>query len=356
MIVEDSRVVLSFLEHVIGADPRLEVAASAASAEEALRLLPKVAPDVISMDVRLPGMDGLAATRQIMREHPTPIVIVAASVATDAPTISTNALRSGALAVLEKPAGNKCRDYEAMAERLCTQLALMSQVKVVRQRIRRAELCAQPGSELPGKAALGGRGDLVRASHFRLVGMVASTGGPAALEKLLGRLNPRFPLPIGLVQHMSAGFLPGFVSWLEGACALRVAIAEDGQRPLPGTVYVAPSDRHLCLQGDRWRLESGEPVCSQLPSGTVLLRSLARSLRSDALGVLLTGMGDDGAAGLKELFDAGGHTIAEDESTAAVYGMPAAAVRLGGVSESLPLDRIGARLEALTANSTEVLR
>ncbi|HEY5313673.1 MAG TPA: chemotaxis-specific protein-glutamate methyltransferase CheB [Pirellulales bacterium] len=336
LIVEDSQVVRAMLQHVIGKDPRLEVVGAVGSAEEALRILHEISPDVVSMDVRLPGMNGLEATQQIMRDKPTPIVVVAASVAADDLGISTNALRTGALAVVEKPVGINHRDYEAMADRLCSQLAVMSQVKVVRQRLNRR--ARQPAAAEPPPPCAG---------NYALVGIVASTGGPAAVQKLLVALGPRFPLPIALVQHMSAGFLEGFVSWLASACPLRVVVAEEGGQPVPGTVHVAAADRHLQLENGAWHLGAGLPVCSQRPSGSVLFRSMAQGLGPRALGILLTGMGEDGAAGLKDLYEAGGYTIAEHESTAIVYGMPKAAVRLGAVCESLPLDRIGPRLGQL---------
>jgi two-component system chemotaxis response regulator CheB len=348
MIVEDSPVVRQWLAHIVACDPRFEVVAALESAEAALDALADLSPDVISMDIRLPGMNGLEATERIMRNRPTPIVVVAGSVEADDLRISMNALRAGALAVLEKPTVTSDVHYRVLADRICTQLALMSQVKVVRQRfaVRRA----QKGSLRAPRAVPGTSG------CFQLAGIVASTGGPAALQKLLSALDPGFPIPIALVQHMAEGFLEGFVSWLDGACPFRVVIAREGEKPRQGSVYVAPAERHLRLHGGAWRLDSGQPVSSQRPSGTVLLASMAENLGSRALGVLLTGMGDDGAAGLKKIHDAGGHTIAEDESTAVVYGMPAAAVRLNAAGEVLPLDRIPRRLEQLAWPSKEHAR
>jgi two-component system, chemotaxis family, protein-glutamate methylesterase/glutaminase len=181
------------------------------------------------------------------------------------------------------------------------------------------------------------------------VGMVASTGGPNALAKVLGGLPPDFPLPILVVQHMTASFLEGFAAWLGTVSSLPVELARAGGTPEAGRVYVAPGDRHLCLRAGQLFLDAGTPVSAQRPSGTVLFQSMARSVGSAALGVLLTGMGEDGAEGLREIRRAGGYTIAEDESTAVVYGMPAAAAQLAAVSESLPLHAIAPRLLSLTA-------
>jgi two-component system chemotaxis response regulator CheB len=342
LIVEDSKVIREFLEHIIGADPRLEIVGSVGTAEEALLILDRVSPDVISMDIRLPGMNGFEATQRIMAERPTPIVVVSASVEKEDLGITMNALEAGALTVLEKPVGTSSAEYEALAERLCTQLAIMSQVKVVRRRgpVRLTHRFERPRVHLPG--------------HYRMLGIVASTGGPSALIQLLGALRSDFPLPILLVQHIASSFLEGFAGWLESVCPFSVVIVRDRVVPARGTVYVAAQDRHLRLGREGLQVDAGDPVCAQRPSGTVLFESMAKTLGAGALGVLLTGMGDDGAEGLLQIRKAGGHTLAEDESTAVVYGMPAAAVHLGAVRESLPLHAIGPRILELTLSKQEV--
>jgi two-component system, chemotaxis family, protein-glutamate methylesterase/glutaminase len=332
MIVEDSPVVRALLEYSIGRDPRLEVCATAGSAEDALRILEHHTPDVIAMDIRLPGMDGLEATRRIMSTNPVPIVVVAASIESGKwNTTPMEALRAGALTVLEKPTGTTNADYEALAERLCTQLVIMSQVKLVRQhdkgepRVIRRSACGGPG--VP-----------------KMLGIVSSTGGPAALIQLLGALGADFPLPILLVQHMTASFVEGFATWLQSVCPLAVKVVNDACVPVAGTVYVASAERHLRLDARRLWLDRGDPISFQRPSGTLMFHSMAHDLGPAALGVLLTGMGDDGASGLLDIRRSGGYTIAEDESTAVVYGMPAAAIRLGAVCESLPLPAIAPRI------------
>lgn len=339
LIIEDSRVIREFLEHIIGHDPRLAIVGAVGTAEEALGMLDRVAPDVISMDIRLPGMNGFEATQRIMAERPTPIVVVSASVECEDLRITMNALQAGALTVLEKPAGTTSDEYEALAERLCTQLAIMSQVKVVRRRTNQ-----HPTSKIHHPSTCG----------YRMLGIVTSTGGPNALPLLLAGLGSDFPLPILLVQHITGSFLEGFASWLESACPFSVAVVRDDVIPVPGTVYVAAQDRHLRLEGGVLQVDAGDPVCAQRPSGTVLFESMARTLGFGSLGVLLTGMGDDGAAGLLQVRQRGGYTIAEDESTAVVYGMPAEAVRLGAVCESLPLPAIAPRIVELTFSKREV--
>jgi two-component system chemotaxis response regulator CheB len=342
MIVEDSDVIREFLQHIVSRDPRLEVAAAVGTAEAALQILRRVSPDVISMDIRLPGMNGFEATTRIMAEKATPIVVVSASVESEDLKITMNALRAGALAVLEKPVGTTHEDYSALAERLCTQLAIMSEVRVVSQRGFR------PLPKAPVKREL-----VDPSGAFEILGVAASTGGPNALVHLLNGLGKDFPLPVLLVQHITASFLEGFASWLESVCPFSVRIIRDGQSPAPGTICLAPPDYHLRMAHGRLWADHGDPVCAQRPSGTVLFQSMARELGSQALGVLLTGMGNDGADGLLAIREAGGYTIAEDESTAVVYGMPAAAVKLGAVCESLPLPAIPARVAELLAVAQE---
>jgi two-component system chemotaxis response regulator CheB len=172
--------------------------------------------------------------------------------------------------------------------------------------------------------------------------------------QFLGGLGPEYPLPILLVQHITGSFLEGFASWLESVCPFSVVIVRDRVVPAPGTVYLAMQDRHLRIELGGLQVDPGDPVCAQRPSGTVLFESMARTLGSGALGVLLTGMGEDGAEGLLRIRNRGGHTIAEDESTAVVYGMPAAAVRLGAVCESLPLPAISPRILDLTLSKRDV--
>ncbi|MEX2286070.1 MAG: chemotaxis-specific protein-glutamate methyltransferase CheB [Planctomycetaceae bacterium] len=349
MIVEDSRVIREFLEHIIRNDPQLEVVASVDCAEKALQVLDRVMPHVISMDIRLPGMNGFEATKRIMEHRPTPIVVVSASVESEDLAISMNALRAGALAVIEKPVGTSHKEYEVLSRRLCTQLAIMSQVKVIRQRFNRPK-CA--GREWPApERFLSKKTPCQAGRRFRMVGVVASTGGPNALQQLLSQLPADFPLPIVLVQHITASFHDGFVTWLRDMSPLPVLAGSDGQVPRPGHVYVAPADRHLRVGAKTLQVVDGEPVCANRPSGTFLFRSMAESLGDEALGVLLTGMGADGALGLHDIRFAGGLTIAEDESTAVVYGMPKAAVELNAVCELLSLPEIAPRLCEIAACS-----
>ena len=343
LIVEDTAVVRQFLEHIIGGDPRLEVVGSVATAEEALSIIHQVRPDVISLDIRLPGMNGFEATQRIMSERPTPIVVVSASVSDVELNITMNALRAGALSVVEKPVGLNHEDYQRAAVNICTQLAIMSEVRVIRQQFDpRNHLHRLGGRENEAPSRPPGR-----PGRLRMVGIVTSTGGPKAVTTLFGGLSAEFPLPILLVQHIDARFHGGYVEWLDSCCPFSARTARDEELPRPGTVYVAPPERHLEVERGRLRVVGGAPVCSQMPSGTVLFESMAKDLGPEALGVLLTGMGKDGAEGLKKMREAGAYTLAEDASTAIVYGMPGEAAAIGAVCESLPIQDLAARISEL---------
>jgi two-component system chemotaxis response regulator CheB len=345
LIVEDSLVVRELLKHIIGSDPRFEIVAAVESAEEAIRLLDSTRPDVISLDIRLPGMNGLDATLHIMQQRPTPIVVVAANVDDDELNITMNALRAGALSVVEKPVGVTNVAFEAMAAKLCTQLVIMSQVKVVRQGGNRGLSFGTVAEPQPAPKAAGRGG-------YSMVGLVASTGGPQALVQLLSGLDG-FRLPILLVQHITASFLDGFVSWLSGVTPFKVKIAEMGEVPRPGHVYLAPADRHLAVHHGQVLITDAPTQYSQRPSGSVLFASMAKDFGPRGIGVLLTGMGVDGSDGLKAMRDAGAYTIAEHESTCVVYGMPGAAAKLGAPREMLPLPGIATRLRQLTLEEGE---
>lgn len=351
LIIEDSPVVQELLCHIVGQDPRLEVAGVATSGEQALRMIDRIHPDVVSLDIRLPGMDGFQVTQQIMRHRPTPIVVVAAGDA-DA-DIPIRALQAGALAVVEKPGSLSRGDYQALSRHLCTQLYGMSQVKVIRQRIARGGKEAMPSAAVGTDAPPPDAG-VPAPRVYKALGIATSTGGPNALAKLLGGLGDLPSLPILLVQHIGAPFTAGFAAWLGSVCPFPVVLAESGAVPSAGTVHMAPGDRHLSLTPTgRIILTDDPPQCGQRPSGDVLFTAMAATYGPGGLGVILTGMGEDGARGLLAMRQAGAYTIAEHASTAVIHGMPGAAVRLGAALEELPLDDIPTRLLQLVQNPTE---
>ncbi len=338
VLVEDSRVIAELLTAIIQSDPRFEIVASYATAEEAIAQLPSDLPNIISMDIRLPGMNGLEATQTILRQYPVPIVICSATASEDK-FLSMNALRAGALSVVEKPVGPAQKNFGELRDKYLTQLAIMSGVRVIKQKAMQRRTSAEPAGKPPQ----------VIQGKWSCVGLVASTGGPFALAMLLKQLPKDFPLPILLVQHMVPSFVEGFVAWLNTVSNLRCKFAENGETPVMGNIYLPPADHHLLLTKKGLELTQTSPICFQRPSGTILFQSMAQTIGNQSLGVLLTGMGEDGAAGLQAIFKTGGHTIAEDETTAVVYGMPKAAVQLGAVRDLLPLHEIADRMIALTS-------
>ncbi len=336
MIVEDSPTVRTLLVHIVEQDPRLQIAAVCSSAEEAIETIDSVAPDVVSMDIRLPGMNGLEATQRIMADRPTPIVVIADSVYDSTLDIAMTALKSGALTVVEKPSGPAAIGYESIAGEIATQLYIMSQVAVIRRR--------EPVLTRTRDASSAADGPTAR-PRANFVGIAASTGGPPALAEVLGALPVSFPAPVLVVQHIGAPFMEGFAAWLRGQTRLPVKLAEDRETPRAGVVYVAPGDRHLVVApGGLLRLSSAPPRQSQRPAADVLFSSLAEVAGAKAVGALLTGMGEDGARGLLDMKKAGAFTLAEDETTAVVFGMPGAAARLGAAKELLPLFSIAQRI------------
>jgi two-component system, chemotaxis family, protein-glutamate methylesterase/glutaminase len=341
MVVEDSPTVRTLLCHIIDRDPRLQLASVCGSAEEALASIGDAAPDVISMDIRLPGLSGLDATRRIMAEAPTPIVVIADSIHDTTLGIAMNALKAGALSVVEKPVGPAVPAYQRMAQEIATQLYLMSQVPVIRR--RRIDTSLTPTVFGQAKSF----------QSMTVVGIAASTGGPLALSMILGALPASFPAPILVVQHMGGAFMEGFASWLDTQTPLHVAIASNGEKVEPGRVYVAPGDRHMALASEGFILVTADaPVNNQRPAANVLFESMAVYAGAKSVGVLLTGMGEDGARGLLSMRRAGALTIAEHESTAVVYGMPGAAAKLGAATQILTLDTVAPRLLKLSEGAT----
>ncbi len=289
----------------------------------------RLRPDVITLDEGMPVMSGLEAARHIMRETPTPIVMISGATGDDARRLAEAALAAGVVAIRGKQA-LATAEPTAVAD-LLRLLKSMASVRVIRRR-REPVACDGSASDAP----------LIDPSPTtsELVAIGASTGGPQALRDIICRLPAAFPLPVVVVQHTTAGYSSTLVEWLGGAAKLPVRVAHDGD-PLdrPG-VYIAPSSRHMLVRGRHLVLQDAPPVSLHCPSATVLFRSVATSHGSRAIGVLLTGMGDDGAAGLLEMKQAGALTIAQDEASSVVFGMPAEAIRIGAADHILAPDSI----------------
>lgn len=340
LIVDDSPTQRYLIRAILESDPELQVVGEARDGKEAIKLCQQLQPDIITMDIRMPRMDGYQAVRRIMAEWPRPILVLTSTQSDIELGISYKAIESGALMVLGKPHDLPGSDPEA--DQLIATVKAMAEVKVVRRHWR----VHKEGPEPPPRQAY----PRVPRGSVRLIAMGASTGGPPALQVILQALPANLGVPIAVVQHISPGFVSGLARWLNDTTPLQVKVAEHGEPLNPGTAYLAPDDHHLQVthNGLAW-LGAAPPVDGHRPSVTVLFESVARYYAAAAVGVLLTGMGDDGARGLKAMHDAGAYTIAQDEATSVVFGMPKEAIALGAADEVLPLERIGSRLVELVA-------
>jgi two-component system chemotaxis response regulator CheB len=342
LVAEDSPTARALLVGILSSDPEIEVVGEAQDGTQAVEMTQALRPDVVTMDIRMPRLDGFEATKEIMITAPTRIIIVTASTIAHEVETSLYALRAGALTVLPKPHGPQAPDFEETARQLLATVKSMAQVKVVRHWRPAAPLPGAGREEKPARPRSTPRG--------RVVALATSTGGPAALYQLLGDLPTEFPPPILVVQHIAPGFIAGLADWLNKACGLRVKVAEDGETLAARTVYFAPDNRHLGVTDlGRVALSQAPPVGGFRPSASFLFESVARAYGPAAVGVILTGMGDDGVDGLRALQRAGGRALAQDEKTSVVFGMPGAAVGAGAVEEVLPLQDISRRLVELVS-------
>ena len=340
LVVEDSRVIKEYLVYLLESDPDLRVMGTAGDGEAALQFLATRRPDVILMDIHMPGIDGIEATRRIMSSNPVPIVVCTANTNCDEVGTAMRALEAGALAVLKKPVGLGDPNAETEAATIISTLKLMSEVKVVRRWNR-----AQVGTSLSSPAVVGPIALDSAVHDVAIVAIAASTGGPAALNRILSELPRTFPVPILMVQHISVGFGDGFVSFLNGNSSLRVKIAEDGEALVAGTVYLAGDNRHLGVSSRTSLQCSSESLIDGFrPSGTFLFESVAKVFGPSTLALILTGMGRDGVTGLRAVKEAGGMVWAQDQNSSVVFGMPGAAIQEGQVDLVLPLEEIAPRL------------
>lgn len=330
VIADDSAVMRELLVAMIEEGPDFEIVAVARNGREAVDLTLETRPDVVLMDVHMPELDGHAATRQIMETAPTPVVMISASMKASEVQLSFEALRAGALTLIDKPVNPLSPNHEAAAISLRRTLRLMSEVRVVHRRPARSDRPVEIAVVRPIR-----RG--VRAAALAIA---ASTGGPSALVAILEALPAPMPFPILIAQHISEGFVEGLAAWLSLRTGHTVAVASDREQLTPGRVWLAPDNAHLVVGPARLlRLVPRGPDDHVCPSGDRLLTSVAAVYGTAAVGVVLTGMGADGAAGLLEIARLGGVTAAQSEETCVVYGMPRKAVENGAATH------VGAPLE-----------
>jgi len=338
LVVEDSLTAQKILVKILSADSEIEVVAVASSGEEALEKLQHISPDLITMDIHMPGMDGLEVTRKIMETKPVPIVVVSASCLVEDIERAFQLIEAGALTAIAKPIAIGSGDFEATALRLVQTVKDMAAVKVIKRwpkkekekkQDRASEIADNPIPEI---------------KPYNVIAIGASTGGPQAIETILKNLPSDYPASILMVQHIAPGFLGGMVEWLNNILALHVKVAHDGELLKPGTVYLSPEGKHMGLDKEsRIALSSAEPLGGHRPAVAFLFQTLAQNY-SDCLAILLTGMGKDGAAELLELKRRGATTIAQDKESSVIHGMPGAAIALGAHCHILNLESIASLL------------
>ena len=330
MVVEDSRVAREWLVHVLESSPGISVVGTASDGEEAIKNAMRIRPDVITMDVHMPKMGGLDATRRIMEIYPIPIIIVSGSADPEDVKTTFNAMESGALAFVPRPPGLGHSDQETCARELVQVVKAMAEVKLVRR--------------WPKGKFLSSRTE----TAVELVAIGASTGGPPVLQGILSAMPNNFPLPILIVQHMAAGFLQGFAQWLSQTSALPVALARHGEVMAPSRVYIAPDGYQMKVEkGGRISLTLDDPENGLRPSVSFLFRSVSDHFGPASVAGLLTGMGRDGAREMKLLKEKGAVTFVQDRESAVVYGMAGEALRLDGATYVLAPEHIAPFLAAM---------
>ncbi|NYT24957.1 chemotaxis response regulator protein-glutamate methylesterase [Alcaligenaceae bacterium] len=346
IVVDDSAVVRQVNRETLMRESDIEVIAVCPDPVAALEKMRRQWPDVIITDIEMPRMDGLAFLRKIMAERPTPTVICS-SLTEEGAATTMEALAAGALAIITKPRLGVKQFLQDAGDDLVSAVRAAARANMARVRTSAPRPPPGPAADAapaaqPGRASVGSAGALHDTTE-KVVAIGTSTGGTQALETVLTQL-PRTCTGIVVVQHMPEKFTALFSQRLDGLCAMEVREARDGDRVLPGRVLIAPGGRHMLLQrsGAQYlvQVRDGPVVNRHKPSVDVLFRSVAQVAGRNALGIIMTGMGDDGARGMKEMHDAHAQTIAEDESTCVVFGMPKAAIELGGAGKVVPLDRI----------------
>ena len=348
LVAEDSPTARALIVSMLESDGDFRVVAQAANGVEAVEMAERLRPDLITMDVQMPEMDGLTATQAIMSRFPTPIIVVSSQADLRQAELSLEATRAGALIVLPKPVGPTSPGFAAQRDQLLAMAKAMSKVKVVRRWTSTAGATVTPQSipRLSERSA-----PRVRS---QLIAIGASTGGPAALRDIFAALPADFPVPILVVQHIAKGFVAPLAHWLSGAGPIRVNVAGERDVLRPANVYLAPDDHHLGVRTSPdgmllTSLSQSPPIGSFRPSATQLFQSAAQVIGKALTAVILTGMGDDGVKGLAAVRTAGGRIIAQDEASSVIYGMPREAVRAGLVDAVVSLNDIAAHLAQAVA-------
>lgn len=343
LIVEDSLVGQKLLKGLVLSDERFELLAVADNGKQAYDYVMKFKPDIVSMDIQMPVMDGVEATRRIMQELPVPVVIVSSFYNSSEVEMAMNVLEAGAVNIIPRPHGPGHPKFSSSSKSYLNTLKIMSEVKVVRRRKAAAVKREEPRQEIIQSSFA----SVPPASPgpFQVLAIGASAGGPEGIRTILSCLPKNFPLPVLIVQHIDANFAEGFCTWLNTFSNIPVHIGQDNQKILPGNAYMPPGDHHLSVKSKNTLCVTRQP--EQLihrPSVNILFKGIGEIFGPQVLAVLLSGMGKDGAAELKKLKDAGAVTLVQDEASCLVFGMPGEAVKSGAAGKVLPPDKIAVEI------------
>ncbi len=337
LVVDDSKVSRDLLSGILESEPDISVIGTASNGKEAVRLAKILSPDIITMDINMPGMDGFEAARQIMEESPVPIIIISGVDNLAEIAASFRVMEAGALAILPKPPHPTSQEFPAKSQEIINAIRTYVEIKVIRRARTQRQKHDNPDLTIVSKGI-----------PPRLIAIGASTGGPPVIQTILRLLDPKFPLPMVLVQHMSPGFIHGFAEWLSESTGFRVRVPSDNEKLLPGVLYVAPDGLQTGVSSDLRILQTdGPPEHNLRPSVSYLFRSVAGNVGAAAVGVLLTGMGTDGSEELLVMRKKGSITLIQDRASSIVYGMPGEAMRIGAASLILSPEEIAQELRVL---------
>lgn len=332
LVVDDSVLAREVIVRILESDPQIKVAGIAVNGKDAVKLTSKLKPDLITMDIKMPVMDGLEAIKRIMALDPTPIIVITGIDLKGGTKIVFEAVSAGALDVMQKPSAKMWLEFPEAGKVFIDKVKILSEIKTI--------------THLAGKTYVKKEAEQVfvpinEKTNFSLIAIAASTGGPSAVLRVLKEFPPDLPAGIIVVQHIADGFVPGFVDWLNGNCAIAVREAREGDELAAGVALVAPACFNIKVTKNfRVTLDSSQSVSAIMPSADILFSSVAETFKSNAIGIILTGMGSDGSTGMKLIKHFGGKTIAQDEESCIVFGMPKEAIKNGSVDKVLSLDKI----------------
>lgn len=332
LVVDDSPTIQALMTHILNSDNDIEVIGVVNSGESAIRFLEKNKPDIITMDINMPGMDGFETTRRIMATNPVPIVVITALFNSQDLDKTFQAMEAGAVSVIEKPVGINHDDFDKVSQNIINMIKLMSEIKVVKRKAgyKNAKLNFSGDSKLKNVLP-----------EIKIAAIGVSTGGPPVLQTIFSKLPKNIKIPILVVQHIAPGFINGLVDWLSGVTEYPIHVATQSEKALPGHIYFAPDGHHMGITGNgQIFLNDSEKENGLRPAVSYLFRSVANYYGKNSMGILLTGMGRDGAEELKQLKDKGAITVAQDKESSAIYGMPGEAVKLDAATYVLSPEKI----------------